>query len=146
MRANLTIRKTPQDLRLTPHLADYARERQAFSWTGAAHALQGLPAGGLNLGYEAVAEAAAIGVPLAGGGEVIKAFVSLEPGREPDEALRLDLLEHARRRLGVEAAPRAIAFVQALPRTASGTLLHRLLRARELGLPEGDASALTLSD
>jgi acetyl-CoA synthetase len=97
------------------------------------------------LEHDAVAEAAAIGVPVAGGGEVVKAFVSLKPGREPDEALRQALLEHARRRLGTAAAPRTIAFAQALPRTASGTLMHRLLRARELGLPEGDTSALAFA-
>jgi acetyl-CoA synthetase len=96
--------------------------------------------------HEAVAEAAAIGLPQEGGGVTVKAFVSLKPGHEPDEALRLQLLEHARRRLGPSAAPRAIAFVQALPRTRNGTLMHRLLRAHELGLPEGDTSAQAYAD
>lgn len=91
--------------------------------------------------HRAVAEAAAIGVPGAGGAIAVKAFVCLKPGLEADEALRVELLEHARRRLGASAAPHEIAFMQALPHTATGTLMHRLLRARELGLPEGDTSA-----
>jgi acetyl-CoA synthetase len=51
-------------------------------------------------------------------------------------------MAHARRLLGVAVAPREIAFAEALPRTRSGKIMRRLLRARELGLPEGDLSTL----
>jgi acetyl-CoA synthetase len=75
-------------------------------------------------------------------GEVVKAFVTLRPGHQPTDDLRLDLLGFARRRLGAAVAPRDIAFDQHLPHTRSGKILRRLLKARELGLPEGDLSTL----
>jgi acetyl-CoA synthetase len=66
----------------------------------------------------------------------------LKVGQTPSEALRRDILAHARRLLGVAVAPREIAFAEQLPRTRSGKIMRRLLRARELGLPEGDLSTL----
>jgi acetyl-CoA synthetase len=72
----------------------------------------------------------------------VKAFVELKAGQVPGEALRRDILAHARRLLGVAVAPREIAFSEQLPRTRSGKIMRRLLRARELGLPEGDLSTL----
>jgi len=54
----------------------------------------------------------------------------------------MDILAHARRKLGATVAPKEIAFLDALPRTRSGKIMRRLLRARELGLPEGDTSTL----
>ncbi|MBT9522086.1 MAG: hypothetical protein IV101_14485, partial [Dechloromonas sp.] len=54
----------------------------------------------------------------------------------------LELMGHARRRLGAAVAPKEIAFVPALPHTRSGKIMRRLLKARELGLPEGDSSTL----
>jgi acetyl-CoA synthetase len=94
------------------------------------------------LEHPAVAEAGVIGKPDATVGEVVKAFVSLKPGFEAGEALQRALLGHARVRLGAAVAPKEIAFLPSLPRTRSGKIMRRLLKARELGLPEGDTSTL----
>jgi acetyl-CoA synthetase len=92
--------------------------------------------------HPAVVEAGAIGKPDPVAGEVVKAFVSLADGYEPDDALRSDLVAFARSRLGAAVAPREIEFDQHLPHTRSGKIMRRLLKARELGLPEGDLSTL----
>jgi acetyl-CoA synthetase len=92
--------------------------------------------------HAAVAEAGVIGVPEPTAGEVVKAFVALKNGIYPSDALRKELLGHARARLGPAIAPKDIAFRQNLPRTRSGKIMRRLLKARELGLPEGDISTL----
>jgi acetyl-CoA synthetase len=89
-----------------------------------------------------VAEAGVIGKPDATIGELVKAFVVLRPGAEPTEELRLEILGFARKKLGSAVAPKEIEFVTDLPRTRSGKIMRRLLKARELGLEEGDTSTL----
>ncbi|MDO8653941.1 MAG: acetate--CoA ligase [Undibacterium sp.] len=95
--------------------------------------------------HPAVAEAGVIGKPDAVVGEVVKAFISLKHGYVGDEALRLDILAHARKRLGAVVAPKEMTFIVTMPRTRSGKIMRRLLKARELGLPEGDTSTLETS-
>ena len=92
--------------------------------------------------HPAVAEAAVIGIPDPTVGEVVKAFIALKPGFEPSEELRKQLLGHGRKRLGAAVAPKEIDFRSNLPKTRSGKIMRRLLKARELGLPEGDLSTL----
>ena len=94
------------------------------------------------LEHEAVAEAGVIGKPDPVAGEVVKAFVSLKPGFREDDALRRSILALARTRLGAVVAPKEIVFVPVVPKTRSGKIMRRLLKARELGLPEGDTSTL----
>jgi acetyl-CoA synthetase len=91
--------------------------------------------------HPAVAEAGVIGKPDPVAGEIVKAFVALKPGYQPDEDLLFELTAFGRRRLGA-VAPKEIEFDQNLPLTRSGKVMRRLLKARELGLPEGDVSTL----
>jgi acetyl-CoA synthetase len=92
--------------------------------------------------HPAVAEAGVIGKPDPLIMEVIKAFVSLKAGFEPSDALRRELQGHCRKRLGAVVAPKEIAFLPSLPKTRSGKIMRRLLKAMELGQPLGDTSTL----
>jgi acetyl-CoA synthetase len=92
--------------------------------------------------HEAVAEAGVIGKPDPVAMEVVKAFVALKRGYAPSDELRRELLAFSRKRLGAVVAPKEIEFLDTLPRTRSGKIMRRLLKARELGLPEGDTSTL----
>jgi acetyl-CoA synthetase len=96
--------------------------------------------------HESVAEAAAIGIPDETAGEVVKAYVTLNPGQTPSEELERDIRGLARKRLGAAVAPREIVFRESLPKTRSGKIMRRLLKARELGLPEGDISTLEVDE
>ena len=92
--------------------------------------------------HPAVAEAAAIGIPDKLKGEAIKAFVCLRAGHTQNEGLSATLIEHVRRELGPIATPAAIEFVPGLPKTRSGKILRRYLKAKELGQDAGDLSTI----
>jgi acetyl-CoA synthetase len=92
--------------------------------------------------HPAVAEAGVIGIPDPLVMEVIKAFVSLKDGYEPSDDLIKDIKRFARKKLHALACPRKLEFLPGLPKTKSGKIMRRLLKARELGLPEGDTSTL----
>ena len=94
------------------------------------------------LEHPAVAEAGVIGKPDPVVGEVVKAFVALKPGFSAGPELERELMAFVRRKLGTAVAPKELAFLPGLPKTRSGKIMRRLLKARELGLPEGDTSTL----
>ncbi|HZQ68857.1 MAG TPA: acetate--CoA ligase [Terriglobales bacterium] len=92
--------------------------------------------------HPAVAEAAAIGIPDPLKGESIKVFIQTRADYAPSEALSAALIEHVRRELGPIATPSALEFVTALPKTRSGKILRRFLKAKETGTDTGDVSTM----
>ncbi len=94
------------------------------------------------MSHPAVAEAGVIGKPDPLLGELVKAFVALKPGIAASDQLRQEPIGFARSRLGPAIAPREIVFQQDIPKNKAGKIMRRLLKTRELGLPEGDLSSL----
>ncbi len=92
--------------------------------------------------HRAVAEAGVIGKPESTIGEIVKAFVVLKPGVHASEELKQELIGFGRTRLGSAVAPQELEFIDNLPKTRSGKVMRRLLKAQELGLPFGDTSTL----
>lgn len=92
--------------------------------------------------HKNVIESAVIGKPDPLRGEIIKAFVVLRKGTKPSEGKKKELQIFVKKHLAGHAYPREIEFVDVLPKTRSGKIMRRLLKARELGLPEGDTSTL----
>jgi acetyl-CoA synthetase len=94
------------------------------------------------LEHEAVAESACVGKPDPVNMEVVKAFIALKPGYEGSGELELKIMNFVRKKLSPLAMPQEIEFVDSLPRTRSGKIMRRLLRAREWGEEIGDTSTL----
>ena len=89
-----------------------------------------------------MAESAAVAKPDPVNMEVVKAFVTLKPGFEPSDDLELEIMNFIRKKLSPLAMPQEIEFVRALPKTRSGKIMRRVLRAQEWGEPIGDLSTL----
>ncbi|GCD81512.1 acetate--CoA ligase [Parageobacillus thermoglucosidasius] len=92
--------------------------------------------------HPAVAEAGVIGKPDPVRGEIIKAFISLREGYKPSEELKEDIRQFVKKGLAAHAAPREIEFRDKLPKTRSGKIMRRVLKAWELNLPTGDLSTM----
>ena len=94
------------------------------------------------LEHPAVAESAAVAKPDKVNMEVVKAFVTLKPGFTGDGDLELEIMNFIRKKLSPLAMPQEIEFVTSLPKTRSGKIMRRVLRAREFNEPVGDISSL----
>ena len=92
--------------------------------------------------HPAVAEAGVIGKPDPVRGEIIKAFISLRDGYEPTEELKQEIQKFVKEGLAAQAAPREIDFRDKLPKTRSGKIMRRVLKAWELNLETGDLSTM----
>jgi acetyl-CoA synthetase len=92
--------------------------------------------------HAAVAEAAAIGLPHELKGNAIHAYVILNEGRQGDDKLATELIAHVGKEIGPIAKPESVTFVDSLPKTRSGKIMRRLLKAQALGQPVGDTSTL----
>jgi len=130
------------------------RDRDGYYWfigraddviKSAGHLIGPFEVESVLLEHPAVAEAGVIGKPDPVALEIVKAFVALKPGHDPTDALRQELLGFARVRLGAAVAPKEIDFRPSIPKNRAGKIMRRLLKARELGLPEGDTSTLEAS-
>lgn len=131
---------------------DLARcDRDGYFWfvgraddviNSAGHLISPFEVESVLMSHPGVAEVGVIGKPDPIAMEVVKAFVSLKAGYGPSDSLNRELLTLARQHLGPAVAPREIDFQDNLPKTRSGKIMRRLLKARELGLPEGDLSTL----
>jgi acetyl-CoA synthetase len=134
---------------LTGDLA--ARDHDGYFWfvgrgddviKSAGHLIGPFEVESVLMEHPSVAEAGVVGLPDPVSGQVVKAYVALRPGERPSDRLARDIRGFARSRLGAAIAPKTVEFREALPHTRSGKTMRRLLRARELGLPEGDVSTL----
>jgi acetyl-CoA synthetase len=92
--------------------------------------------------HHAVAESAAIGLPHALKGYAIHCYVVLRRGYEPSPALEKELREHVGEAMGAIARPEEVVFIDVLPKTRSGKIMRRLLKAQALGQEIGDTSTL----
>ncbi len=94
------------------------------------------------LTHPAVAEAGVIGKPHDLYGSIVKAFVILKPEYEASEDLKTEIIKHVQGQFSVHEAPREIEFVAKLPKTRSGKIMRRVLRAKELNQEAGDLSTM----
>ena len=92
--------------------------------------------------HKAIAEAGVIGIPDAERSEIIKAFIVLNQGYKPSPKLKKEIQVFIKKRLAAHAYPREIEFTKDVPKTRSGKIMRRVLKAKELGLPTGDLSTL----
>ncbi|RQW78904.1 MAG: acetate--CoA ligase [Methanothrix sp.] len=112
----------------------------------AGHRLSNAEVESALVAHPKVGEAAVIGKPDEVKGEVIIAFVSLRSGNEETDELKKELIKHVRTVLGPVASPEAIYFVKDVPKTRSGKIMRRVIKAKALGNPTGDVSALANPD
>lgn len=94
------------------------------------------------ISHPSVIEAGVIGKPDQLRGQIIKAFVVLKTDVKPSDKLKEELMSHVKKNLAGHAYPREIEFIDKLPKTRSGKIMRRILKAKELGLPTGDTSTL----
>ena len=147
---------TPDELRTNPNLWYVSGDRSSIDAEGyywfvgrdddvintGGHLVGPFEVESALIEHDAVAEAAAVGKPDPVNMEVVKAFVTLNPGVAASDDLTLDIMNFIRKRLSPLAMPQEIAFVEKLPKTRSGKILRRYLRALEWGEDPGDLSTL----